>query len=190
MKYRKNIPLMPLRALAEAVVDPPPERRKHDTLLAETRIERDLSGREIARTVGVRVAAQTPIDRYLSQGHISPDQWWGGDEIRSAFERSSFEIIAKSRWDAQPTGGLNDFASVSLAACAARRDYRQAIESLPPRLAPIIVHVCCLRGYAADWAISKGLPRGDGMALLRLGLDLLADHYGRVKGHHLDMKKR
>jgi hypothetical protein len=83
MKYRKNITLMSLRALAEAVVDPPPERRKHDTLLAETRIERDPSGREIARTVGVRVAAQTPIDRYLSQGHISPDQWWGGDEIRS-----------------------------------------------------------------------------------------------------------
>jgi hypothetical protein len=190
MKNRKNIPLTPLKAITEDCISPPPERQVHDRLIAETRIERDPCGRETARTIGVRVAAQTPIDRYLAQGHISPDQWWGGDEIRAAFERSSFEIMAKSRWDAQPTGGLADFTSVSLAACAARRDYRRAIEALPQRLAPIIVHVCCLRGYAADWAISKGLPRGDGMALLRLGLDLLADHFGRVKGQALDIKNR
>jgi hypothetical protein len=160
----------------------PVERLQHDLLVPETRIERDDAGRELYRTIGLRVHTQTPIDRYLSQGHVSAEQWWGGDQLRSDFERGSFELMARSRWDAQPTGGLSDFGSVSLAACAARRDYVKAIEALPGRLSPIIVHVCCLRGYAADWAISKGLPRGDGMALLRLGLDLLADHYRRIRG--------
>ncbi len=160
----------------------PPERRGHDALFAELRIDRDRDGRELKRSVGLRVATQTPLDRYLSQGHVSPEQWWGGDLLRADFERGSFEIIARSRWDSQPSGGSSDFASVSLAACAARRDYVKAIDALPGRLSPVIIHVCCLRGYAADWAIAKALPRGDGMALLRLGLDLLADHYEKAKG--------
>ncbi len=170
------------RKLIAALATVPAERSQHDLLIAETRVEHDADGRQRSKTVGLRVAAQTPIDRYLSQGHISPAQWWGGDQLRADFERGSFEVLARSRWDSQPTGGLADFGAVSLAACAARREYVKAIEALPGRLSPIIVHVCCLRGYAADWAIAKGLPRGDGMALLRLGLDLLADHYQRAKG--------
>ena len=180
---KKNLKgLQPLKCLQETCDHPPEERRRHDALLAEIRVERDRAGREVTRTIGLRVATQTPIDRYLSQGHISTEQWWGGDELRADFERSSFEILAKSRWDNQPKGGRSDFASVSVAACAARRAYGKALESVPSRLAPVLVHVCCLRGYAADWAIAKGLPRGDGMALLRLGLDLLADHYRKSKG--------
>jgi len=170
------------RNLLAALTTVPVERTQHDVLIAETRVETNADGRERTRTIGLRVAAQTPIDRYLGQGHISPAQWWGGDQLRADFERGSFEVMARSRWDSQPTGGLADFGSVSLAACAARRDYVKAIDALPGRLSPIIVHVCCLRGYAADWAIGKGLPRGDGMALLRLGLDLLADHYQKTKG--------
>lgn len=170
------------RKLIAALVLAPVERTQHDVLIAETRVEQDPGGGKPVKTVGLRVAAQTPIDRYLSQGHISPAQWWGGDQLRADFERGSFEVMARSRWDSQPTGGLADFGSVSLAACAARRAYVKAIDALPGRLSPIVVHVCCLRGYAADWATAKGLPRGDGMALLRLGLDLLADHYQRTKG--------
>ena len=170
------------RQLLAALASAPSERRQHDQLVAETRLEPGAEGQPREKTVGLRVAAQTPIDRYLSQGHISPAQWWGGDQLRADFERGSFEVMARSRWDSQPTGGLADFGSVTLAACAARRAYVKAIDALPGRLSPIIVHVCCLRGYAADWALAKGLPRGDGMALLRLGLDLLADHYQKTAG--------
>ena len=170
------------RRIAESLATAPKERSQHDALVPETRAALEGEGRERDKTVGLRVAAQTPIDRYLSQGHISAAQWWGGDQLRVDFERGSFEIMARSRWDSQPTGGFSDFASVSLSACAARRAYVKAIDALPGRLSPIIVHVCCLRGYAADWALSQELPRGDGMALLRLGLDLLADHYQRTTG--------
>lgn len=170
------------RTLLAALAAVPAERRQHDLLLPEIRGDQDGQGVARNKVIGLRVATQTPIDRYLGQGHISPAQWWGGDLLRGDFERGSFEVMARSRWDSQPTGGLADFGSVSLAACAARRAYVKAIDALPGRLSPIVVHVCCLRGYAADWALAKGLPRGDGMALLRLGLDLLADHYQRAKG--------
>ena len=178
----KAAPPASRRKIAAALATVPPERSQHDALVAETRVALHGEGREGTKTVGLRVAAQTPIDRYLSQGHISPAQGWGGDQLRADFERGSFETMARSRWDSQPTGGFTDFASVSLSTCAARRAYVKAIDALPGRLSPIVVHVCCLRGYAADWAISKDLPRGDGMALLRLGLDLLADHYQQTTG--------
>ncbi len=139
-------------------------------------------GSVIGRTTGLRVVTQTPLDRYLSRGHITADQWFGGDSLRADFERSEFDTTAQSRYDGMPGGGLSDPGLVTVAACWARRAYIAAIRSLPVRLSPVIVHVCCLRGYAADWAVQKRIPKPDGMALLRLGLDMLADHYGKRQG--------
>jgi len=156
-----------------------PRRFNHDAIIAERRDVTADDGSVIGQTTGMRVISQTPLDRYLIRDNITQTQWLGGDRLRADFERSSFENTAQSRYDTMPSGGGWDPGAVTVAICAARRSYLTAIQALPVRLSPVIVHVCCLRGYAADWARAKHLPKNDGMALLRLGLDILADHYGK-----------
>jgi hypothetical protein len=157
---------------------PPPERVRHDRLVPDERFTSPNAGGRPVRTVGLRVVSQTPLDRYHQQGHIDESQWAAGDRLRRDFEMGAFEMLARPRWDGMPGGGLKDPAAIPLAACAARKAYVQALARLPRRVTQAVVHVCCHRGYAADWARARDLPKTDGMALLRLGLDLLASHYG------------
>ena len=55
--------------------------------------------------------------------------------------------------------------------------YTRAVREVGRQLNEVVIHVCLTDGSAADWAAGKLLPRSDGIARLRAGLDALADHY-------------
>ncbi len=161
---------------------PPPERRQHDRLVEGERLVTDASG-HTTRTSGLSVITQTPLDRYRVMSYVGETQWQAGDRLRSCFEQCCFEHVARVMYDRAGTAGgnSNDPADIPLRAISARRAYLQALQALPNKVAAVVVHVSCHRGSASDWAANRGLPRADGMALLRLGLDILYDHYSAAK---------
>jgi Domain of unknown function (DUF6456) len=60
----------------------------------------------------------------------------------------------------------------------ARRRFESAIQAAGLQLNPLLMHVAVLDLPLADWS-RPGMHNGDGAALLRLALDVLADHYRR-----------
>ncbi|MDX2103921.1 MAG: DUF6456 domain-containing protein [Alphaproteobacteria bacterium] len=156
-------------------VEPTEHRFKHDTIIAEPTSVETASGRADAQ--GWRVVTQTPLDRYRTMGYVDERQWQGGDRLRATFEASCFERLAQTAPDRVGGGGPVDPADIPVRAIAARRSYLAALQALPNRVAAVVVHVACHRGSASDWALARKLPKQDGMALLRLGLDILYDHY-------------
>jgi hypothetical protein len=50
-------------------------------------------------------------------------------------------------------------------------------------MSPVVIHVAVLDNALTDWT-RPGMRNGDGAALLRLGLDVLADHY-RLTGYEV-----
>ena len=67
------------------------------------------------------------------------------------------------------------------AAYQARFDYKLAMAAVGTGLAPILVHVCCMENPANTWAASYcGGGKGDGLPVLRLALQELANHFRPV----------
>jgi len=84
-----------------------------------------------------------------------------------------------SRWDALPRRGAGGGADQGpgAAALAARRRIAEALHSVSPLEAAVLVRVC-LEGDALMAAEGRlGLPRREGRARLRAGLVALARHY-------------
>jgi hypothetical protein len=63
----------------------------------------------------------------------------------------------------------------------ARHRFEKAMQAVGLRLSPLLMHVAVLDQPLADWH-RPGVRNGDGAALLRLGLDVLADHYRLPEG--------
>ena len=95
---------------------------------------------------------ETQLDRYWQQQQLDARQYYAGRRLRR-------------QWMATSYGSKQGSA------------YHEALTSIGKQLEEVVIHVCLTGGSAADWASSRLLPKADGAARLRAGLDALADHY-------------
>ncbi len=152
-----------------------PERRQHDPVTVETRL--DPEGR---RAIGARVETQGPLDRYRARGLIGERQWKAGDRLRAVHAAAGFPTMrARDYRDNIVVDQVRGARDPYLLRQAALDQYRTAVAAVGNVLSPVVLHVCCHEGSATDWAAAKGWPRPrDGTVALRLGLHALALHFG------------
>ncbi len=169
---------------------PTAEREQHGEVVIEDRTVID-DGGHVVRARGPRIVNQTPLDRYLSRRSIDERQHKAGERLRSDWYTAGLEPHTTANLLGSGGGGECAYGMARNEAQAiARESYRSALKALGIRLAPVLVVVCCEDRSATDWALSKGVrdagpPRGrstsaeiEGLAALRIALDMLADHYG------------
>lgn len=156
---------------------PPPERGRHGKLLTAPAIAAE-DGTPAAAGAQMRVV-QRPIDRYRQRDQITARQAQGADHLRDDYE---FGICgAHDRSKSTGSGGAKGYADLQLDAATR---YRKAVAALGPRLSAIVVPVVV--GDAGGGEISVGAlakARGEKseqhlMGAFKIGLDVLADHYG------------
>jgi hypothetical protein len=116
----------------------------------------------------------------LHRGAIDARQREAGDRLARDFRIAGDVPHVVMRYEPSlgtPTKGSIAFrAEPGPAALDARRRFEKAVQAVGQWLSPIVIHVAVLDLPLAAWA-RPGMKNGDGAALLRLGLDLLADHY-------------
>lgn len=168
------------------------------------RVTRDAAAREpwreqhgalVARFVmaddGVmRTACGVPLNGPFRQlTHVAGKGFFARREIEAArrlyddWERAQHGLVAGSDWTAPPrgstarsSGGAQEQAMAS--AIDARRRVEKALGGLPMSLASA-VRAACLEGAGlADLERVRRWPSLSGKRVLKLGLELLADHYG------------
>lgn len=160
------------------VIRAPDIRVARGEVVLESRVELGPTGKVIGRRVGDVV--QDWLSRHRKRGEITERQHRAGQRLQEDAERSQIGIpslLAPTRIAAgSNVADIAMYGRGALAIGAAIR-FRKAVIALGPCGA--VVLAVAVRGLsAAVWARSRGLPDGDGIATLRLGLEALADHYG------------
>ncbi len=122
----------------------------------------------------VRVRTQTMLDRYWQRRQIDARQFHAGRRLYRQWRGAGGEprLIGAYRPRIGGPSEMSDHeADVRIA-------FTRAVRAVGRQLNEVVIHVCLTDGPASDWAVGKLLPKTDGIARLRAGLDALADHYG------------
>lgn len=111
---------------------------------------------------------------------ISDAQYLAGERLRSDFERAMLGRRTTTDWDTAGMGSRagNVTAELSDGAIAARQRYVAALDAVGPELAGMLAQVCCLSAGLEQAERLLNLPQRSGKAVLGLGLNALARHYG------------
>jgi hypothetical protein len=111
---------------------------------------------------------------------IEPVQLQAGERLRADFTRSQLMPHTGMNWSAvvsdEPRGGTS--MTYSDAVIAARQRVRNALATVGPEFAGILVDVCCFLKGLVDVERERGWPSRSAKIVLQLGLDRLARHYG------------
>ncbi|HET8728565.1 MAG TPA: DUF6456 domain-containing protein [Alphaproteobacteria bacterium] len=146
----------------------PAERYRYgDLIVAEP-------GEEAGATVR-RVMTQTMLDRYLVRGQIARRQHDAGYRLYRLWRASGAEPTITGGYGLRAPGSRDrddDDRAIR------RVQLQETLRAIGKQLCPVVIHVCLTDGSAADWARQKNLPKPDGIARLRAGLDALADWWG------------
>lgn len=153
----------------------PPERYQHgDVAIVE--------GNEAPH---MRIRTQTMLDRYWTRQQIDARQFHAGRRLYGQWRAAGGEPRIICSYDSRRVlniaGTPSDHVETD-AQAHCRKALTAALSDVGVRLAAVLVHVCLIDGSAADWAAKQLLPKPDGIARLRAGLDALADHYGMPGG--------
>jgi hypothetical protein len=152
------------RALRRSLVAP--ERDQHSVVVIERRTD--------VHAFGARVMAS--LERMERRGLLTSRQCRAGERVYQAYVLG---IVGARDADAGGSsaydpGGIRDRQ------LDAATEYRRARDVLGTRMWPIVWHVVC-----DDWSVERfanecsgGTDRKGCFAILRLALDVLADHYG------------
>jgi len=121
-----------------------------------------------------RVRSQTMLDRYLQRGQVTHRQFDAGERLYRLWRATGQAPKVTASYGLRVSGA----PEVSDKQAAIRADVTKALRAMGDRLASILVHVCLCDEAAGDWGERhRGRP-GDGIAVLRLALDSLADYWG------------
>ena len=133
----------------------------------------DLATLEGGATPHLRVRTQTMLDRYWQRRQIDARQYHAGRRLYRQWRGAGGEprLIAGYR---PRIGGRSEMSDHE---ADMRVTFMRAVRAVGRQLNEVVIHVCLTDGSASDWAVGKLLPRTDGIARLRAGLDALADHY-------------
>lgn len=122
-----------------------------------------------------KVARDQPIlERYRARGQITQVQYEAGERLhqdavgmgQSFVKAASYERVSPGNGDPTPRQLKCYHAYVS------------AIQAVGQFLSPVLVGVCIHDQSCSEWASTYHRKETDGMGILRLALDALADHYG------------
>ena len=121
----------------------------------------------------MRIRTQTMLDRYWQRRQIDARQYHAGRRLYRQWRGAGGEPRLIANYAQTIPGGPD----VSEQAAQVRVTFTRAVRAVGKQLSAVVIHVCLMDGSAADWAYGKLLPKPDGIARLRAGLDALADHY-------------
>jgi hypothetical protein len=114
---------------------------------------------------------------------IEPYQLQAGERLRADFTRAHLMPRTTSDWSnplsAGRRGGGGERASnFTETMIAARQRVHQALDSVGPEFAGLLVDVCCFLKGLVDIERDRAWPARSGKVVLQLALDRLARHYG------------
>lgn len=103
-----------------------------------------------------------------------------GERLRAEFTRAHMMPRVTANWQAAvSSGGRSDGASnVTEMIIAARQRVRQALDSVGPEFAGLLLDVCCFLKRLEDVERERQWPARSAKVVLQLGLDRLARHFG------------
>jgi len=132
-----------------------------------------------------RNLTQTPLDRLLHRGSLTPRQWAAGERLRGDLHAAALGPRVTTRLDAAIGSARTDPAwglAPGERSAAARRRVRLTLDAVGAPLAAVLIAVVWHDSAPGHWATTTGLDassaRPAGMMALRLALDTLADRYG------------
>jgi len=107
-----------------------------------------------------------------------------GYRLARDYERSSLSVCVTQNYDrvGGGSGAARGPEDASLSAIDARRRYLDALDVLGPGLDRIVSGICCRQKDMMHIERDEGYARGSGLAVLKLGLQRLAVHYGTIAG--------
>lgn len=117
---------------------------------------------------------------------LTTEQYEAGERLRRDFEQAQLKPHVTTNWDFDMAGGRTaghaaGEATPSEAAIAAKRRLFGALDAVGPELACLLDEVCCQLNGLCDAEHKLGLPKRSGKAVLRIGLNALARHYGLLE---------
>ena len=121
-----------------------------------------------------RVRTQTMMDRYRLRDQITERQFDAGERLLAWWRAAGGGGLSISNYGARIPGGSEISEHQALLRC----DLNTALRVIGQRLASVVIHVCLCDEAAGDWGERHRGKSGDGIAILRLALDSLADHWG------------
>ncbi len=121
-----------------------------------------------------RVRTQTMMDRYLYRDQISQRQYDAGMRLYAAWRAAGSAQTVVAHYGLRIKGG----GEMSQRQAAVRADVTAALVAVGTRLASVLVHVCLCDQAAGEWGERQRGKAADGIPVLRLALDSLADHWG------------
>jgi hypothetical protein len=114
------------------------------------------------------------MDRYLLRRQISVRQFDAGERLHEFWRRAGAAPLTVSNYGLRivATGDMTEHQA------ALRADLKEVFHCVGPRLSSLLIHVCICDEPAGEWGERHRGKCADGIALLRLALDSVADFWG------------
>jgi hypothetical protein len=164
------------------------EMKKQQKIVMEVR---DRSSTGHPTSVGARVEAQFPHDRYKLRKQLDPDNdwrnlmlWEGAERLRKDFEASGLAPKMCSSFAPRVTGGMQQWSADKQVDALNR--YKKAMNSIGSdtsggALRSCVFYVVIAGEHASDWARRNGKTPQVGIEILRMALADLAHYFGIAK---------
>lgn len=157
-----------------------PQFKSHHCVEIEVR-DRHANGE--SKIIGGRVKDQTPMDRYYTRrqldknGDVNYILFQAGERLLADFYYAG--LLAKTTSSYEPR--IKTFYNFMEHREDRIKSYKKAMQNVGQSVRAILVHVCCLQGFANEWALKHGQKSDAGLIILRMALHDLAIHYGMLK---------
>ena len=125
-----------------------------------------------AGVLRARNVEPTRLAEYWNRKYINDRQYDGGNALYKDWYYAGCSQTLISSYERHIPGENGSDVRVM-----SELRFRRALKGIGDDLSSIAVHVCLFDGTAKDWAVSQGQPQNDGIAILRLSLNRLADFY-------------
>lgn len=113
---------------------------------------------------------------------LSSEAYQAGERLRADFHRGQMAPRVTADYSAVPSSGRRGAPGFGVdlgeGTSAARERVRRGLTAVGPRLANVLVDVCCHMKGLEDIERAHGMPQRAGHYVLGLALDALARHYG------------
>jgi len=114
---------------------------------------------------------------------IDAAEFAAGERLRSDYSRARIMPRVTANWsatvaDKRRDGGAGGVAELTEVVIAARRRVEKALQSVGPEFAGLLVDFCCFLKGLEEIERERQWPARSAKVVLRLGLDILARHYG------------
>jgi len=121
-----------------------------------------------------RVRSQSMLDRYLLRDQITRRQYDAGERLHRLWRAAGAAPLVVANYGPRIKGG----GEIGDRQAALRADIGKVLTALGSRQASVLMHVCLCDEAAGDWGDRHRGRATDGIPILRLALDGLADHWG------------